>query len=505
MAKRSWTRREFLKFSAAGSTALAYNLAGCSSLDSYFMGERRNLDTEVLILGAGAAGLAAAFELKKRKVPFKIFEASPRVGGRVQSVQIFPEGPVAEMGAEFIESSHFRVFELAKELNLPLREVKAAGGLEPHFFSFDERTYRTQDLIPRLRGLQKVLQRVRADLYRNQQVSLTYSNSLQYERSVYYDSLSLKELLESWRSDVDPLILKLIELQAVQRFGADAQDQSSLHFLSTLDSEGSSLLMSQAQYRMEGGLSRLTQNLAARVGGVIPDQVLVLESPLAEISERKGLFQMTFRGPAGEKTLVSKNVICTLPFSKLREVRGIEELRFSAHKKECISKQTYAAHSKGALTFASPFWRQRRGVMPGNLGNFTGDFETQKIWDAGRGQSGKQGLLGYQRAGSAGLTAGSTAGAELRKDLERFYRDLPPSQEEQIVNWSQRVWARGSMAVFRPGDYMRFRGVAVEPEYGGRFLFAGEHTSLRFAGTLQGALESGTLAAIQISSKDPLS
>jgi monoamine oxidase len=54
------------------------------------------------------------------------------------------------------------------------------------------------------------------------------------------------------------------------------------------------------------------------------------------------------------------------------------------------------------------------------------------------------------------------------------------------------------MAYFKPGQYMKYRGVAGEPEYGGRFLFAGEHTSLRNAGTVQGALETGTFAASSI-------
>ena len=109
MAKKSYSRRHFLQTSAWGSAALA--LSSCSSLDRYFMGDSRNLDSEVIILGGGAAGLAAAYALKKRKIPFRLFEASSRIGGRVQTLRLFPEGePVAELGAEFFENHHKLIF-----------------------------------------------------------------------------------------------------------------------------------------------------------------------------------------------------------------------------------------------------------------------------------------------------------------------------------------------------------------------------------------------------------
>lgn len=498
MAKSSLSRREFLKASALGTSALA--LGSCTSLDRLFMGDVRDLRKEVIILGAGAAGLAAAFELKKRKIPFRVFEASSRVGGRVQSVKMFPgEGPVAELGAEFFESVHTTVFDIAKELSLPVQEIKTPAGREAHLFSFSDKIYRVRDLAPRMKSLQAPLRRVRADLFREQDVVLSYRNSLQFERSVYYDSLSLQDLLNSWSSEVDPLILRLIEAQALSRFGAEASQQSSLHFLSTLDAEGSSLLSGRPLYRMEGGLSQLTNSMAERVAGVIPDQVIKLQYALSAISEKEGVFTLTFKTPRGEETFRTRHVICTVPFSKLREVQGFVDLDISSLKKDAILSQAYATHSKGVLPFATAFWNNKRGNTAANLGNFTGDFITQKMWDSGRGQTGTQGLLTFQRAGVSGEKAGANAPQEALRDLELFYNDVPNlSGEPMMVNWSQRPWSRGSMAYFKPGQYMRYRGAASEPEYGGRFLFAGEHTSLRFAGTLQGALESGVKAASEI-------
>ncbi|HWU43349.1 MAG TPA: FAD-dependent oxidoreductase, partial [Bdellovibrio sp.] len=158
-------------------------------------------------------------------------------------------------------------------------------------------------------------------------------------------------------------------------------------------------------------------------------------------------------------------------------------------------------HSKGILTFTETFWRKKAAKISANLGNFTGDFLTQKFWDSGRGQEVKQGLLTYQRSGKSGESAGASAAQEALKDLSLFYPDLTFNNDLQgpFANWKQKKWAQGSMAYYKKNQFMRYKGVAGEPEYAGHFLFAGEHTSLGFAGTLQGALQSGLTAAAQIS------
>lgn len=499
MAKSSFSRRQFLKASALSSGAMA--LSSCASVDRFFMGDSRNLRKEVIILGGGAAGLAAAFELKRRKVPFRIFEASSRMGGRVQSVRPFSAGgPVAELGAEFFTSTHTDVFRLAKELNLPVKEIKPETGKQTHLFSFAGKTYQPSDLQNRLRSLQAPLRRIRSDLFNAQDVTLSYKNSFQFERSSYYDSLSLQALLDSWKSEVDPVILKLIEVQAVNRYGVDAKDQSSLHFISTLDGEGSSLLAGRPTFRLEGGLSELMQTLSARASGVIPDYAVKMNSELIEISEALGVFELTFKTPQGTEVFYTENIICTIPFSKLKEVKGIFDISISELKKENIRQQEYASHSKGIATFKTPFWRNSFGGTPANLGNFTGDFTSQKIWDSGRSQAGAQGLLTYQRGGSSGLATGAGVLMELQSDLGLFYKSPPLADDAtaQMINWKMRKWSLGSMAYFKPGQYMRFKGVAAEIEYGGKFYFAGEHTSLGHAGTLQGALETGRAAGAGI-------
>jgi monoamine oxidase len=80
-------------------------------------------DKTVTIIGAGLAGLSAAYELHRAGWKITVLEARPRVGGRVYSVRSFAHGQVAEGGGEFIDASHTRMMALANEFNLKLGRV----------------------------------------------------------------------------------------------------------------------------------------------------------------------------------------------------------------------------------------------------------------------------------------------------------------------------------------------------------------------------------------------
>jgi hypothetical protein len=76
---------------------------------------------EVVVIGAGLAGLRAATDLVAAGASVTVVEARDRVGGRVWSHR-FADGQVAERGAEFIDGNHTEVLALAAHLGLALTE-----------------------------------------------------------------------------------------------------------------------------------------------------------------------------------------------------------------------------------------------------------------------------------------------------------------------------------------------------------------------------------------------
>src|SRR5215216_8141176 len=85
-------------------------------------------DKTVTIIGAGLAGLSAAYELHRAGWNVTVLEARTRVGGRAYSIRSFAHGQVAEGGGEFIEERHTRMIALANEFNLKLGRVGSWQG-----------------------------------------------------------------------------------------------------------------------------------------------------------------------------------------------------------------------------------------------------------------------------------------------------------------------------------------------------------------------------------------
>ena len=106
------TRRDFIKGS---SIVLAGSLFKADTFQ--FLAKT----SSVIIIGAGFAGLAAAAQLKKRKIKLTVLEARNRVGGRVYSFNVSDENLVVELGAEWVGKSHERLIELCDEFKLELQ------------------------------------------------------------------------------------------------------------------------------------------------------------------------------------------------------------------------------------------------------------------------------------------------------------------------------------------------------------------------------------------------
>jgi len=73
------------------------------------------MDTPVFVVGGGIAGLTTALELKRRGRAVRVYEGTPHVGGRIDSVS---DRGVIETGMQFYYSSYARTFELLRRFDL---------------------------------------------------------------------------------------------------------------------------------------------------------------------------------------------------------------------------------------------------------------------------------------------------------------------------------------------------------------------------------------------------
>src|SRR5215208_2289980 len=91
----------------------------------------------VTVIGAGLAGLSAAYDLHEAGWKVTVLEARERVGGRVYSLRSFSNGLVAEGGGEFIEETHTRILAYAHQFDLPLGRAGTWQGQDEDWGAFD--------------------------------------------------------------------------------------------------------------------------------------------------------------------------------------------------------------------------------------------------------------------------------------------------------------------------------------------------------------------------------
>lgn len=488
-------RRDFLKKTIGGSAA-TLALAGCGTFDRWVLGDSNRLDQEVMILGGGLAGLSAAYHLKKNKVPYRVFEASNRVGGRIQTVfHVNADNQFAELGAEVFEGSHKLIIQLCKDLSLSIQDITYDPKMDRSIYWLGGRVVNEKDFRKNLKPLAVRLGQFRRDLFAAVGSELTPQTLLTHSNLSLFDNQSLADFLAPLRTTMDVPTLESFENLCVSEWGVDSKYINLLHFLVRLDFEEKSNQATPLKiYRVEGGMSRIVQILGERVQGIVPDANLKLEHQLVAIRARSGGYDCTFKTPKGSDTIWARQVICTLPWSILKDIDGVQGLELGL-KKELIAQATYGTHSKVVSSFKDPAWRKKNKSPYNFQGSLRGQLLGQNYWDSARGQEGQRGLLTSQRGGTAGLSMGASAAQESLQDLRRFFKDAAAEESSNMVNWSQKPFARGSRYNLLPGSYLKFLAAISEELENESFFFAGEHISFHDSGTMNGAIATGTAAA----------
>ena len=118
---RSTTRRGFLRDAAvAGAATTAFGVFAQRSRAATPAGR-------VVVVGAGLAGLSAAYRLKQAGIVAEVHEASDRIGGRCWTLRgAFADGQIVEHGGELIDQGHTAIRQLASELGLKLDNLLSA-------------------------------------------------------------------------------------------------------------------------------------------------------------------------------------------------------------------------------------------------------------------------------------------------------------------------------------------------------------------------------------------
>jgi monoamine oxidase len=180
-----------------------------------------NGTARVAIVGAGLAGLHAAYRLRQAGVWAQLYEASTRVGGRVFTARdLYAKEQVAELGGEFIDSHHIWCRGLAEEFGIPLDDLFANEPPEllRDTFFFQNRHIDEAEIIGAFRP---IAARMAVDVEAAQEDTATFAR---------LDAMSITEWLAGI-PEASALIKAILEVAYVGEYGLEADDQSAFNLL----------------------------------------------------------------------------------------------------------------------------------------------------------------------------------------------------------------------------------------------------------------------------------
>ncbi len=478
MAKSS--RRDFL----AGATgAAAGTLLSNAPANARAAKPSRRVD--VMVVGAGLAGLSAATDLVARGHSVALLEARDRVGGRTLNHPV-GNGEVVEVGGQWVGPGQDRVLARARALGIGTFKTYQKGA---QIFDYLGKQSHFSGLIPPLpqpdaADFGNLLGKV---VSLESKVPLTKPWTAPGASSL--DAQTFDTFILANSSTAGARFLMGLAIKAV--FATDPRDLSALHTLFYFNSGTGALYLTSTasgaqDSRFVGGSQLISIKMAARLG-----RRVVLSAPVRRIMQDGS--GVTVISDAGNWR--AKRVIVAV--APMLAGRIDYEPIMPPLRDGLTQRIPQGSVIKYEAVYPTPFWRSA------GLNGYTNtDRPPIHFTYDNSPPSGRPGvLLGFVVGSDARQLQTLPAAARRRAVLGSFVRlfgSRAGSPRELIEhNWSVEQWTRGCYAGYLPPGVWSDYGSALRAPVG-RIHWAGTETSEVFTGYMDGAVRSGERAAVEV-------
>lgn len=490
-----WTRRDLLRQAALALPALAaFPALALQQPAPAAPGDPRKAarPRRVLVIGAGLAGLAAAYELDAAGHDVTVLEARTRPGGRVHTLRSpFADGLYADAGAISFSASH-HIQRYIAAFQLPVEPFR--GGSVARVFHLRGRRFEAGRDRPtpwpfelpaaeRELGFGPMLRRYFAP---GIAIGDPSQPGFRLDGLERYDRQTVAEFLAEQGASPEAVAL----LSAAVPFGYGWQSGSALHRL--LSDLALFFAVNPSGQVFTGGSGILPDAFAR----ALRDHIHYGAAVVRIVQEADGV-RAVYRQAGAEVSLAADRLILAVPGPALRRIEIGPAL--PPRKQQILDQLAYTPVTRVFLQVRRRFWEES-----GHGGSAFTDLPIQLVTEQPLAQSAVQGprcvLEAHVKGPEAERLAALDPAAQQAFAIEHLEKVHPGIgrwiEGGTTVAWgASDPWAGGAYAEWKPGQLTGWLPDLAAPE--GRLHFAGEHTSL-LGRTMEGALESGNRAAREV-------
>jgi monoamine oxidase len=442
-------------------------------------------EADVVVIGAGLAGLVAARELTAHGASIVVLEARDRVGGRVLNHEL-GEGKIVEVGGQWIGPTQDRLAALARQLGVETFPTHVEGD---NVLEYRGRLRRYAGTIPRINPV--VLVDVERAQRRLNRLARRVPLDAPWEAP---DAQRLDgQTAASWlrRNLATSAGRMLLELGIEAVWAAQPEDLSLLHVLFYIHSAGSLEMLFDTdggaqQDRFVGGSQLIALRLAEELG-----ERVVLGTPARRIEHGADGVTVHAEGAVARGRRALAAIAPTLAG------RIVYDPPLSGYRDQLTQRMPMGTVVKCMAVYDEPFWRSE-----GLSGQGTSDTGPVKYTSDNSPSDGTPGvLLGFLEGRHARELGRAAAGERRAAVIDSFTRLFGPraARPEAFIEklWAEEEFTRGCYGCHMPTGAWTGYGRALRPPIG-PLHWAGAEYATVWNGYMDGAVRSGEAAAREL-------
>jgi monoamine oxidase len=441
---------------------------------------------QVIIIGAGFSGIAAAKKLHEAGISFLVLEARERLGGRVYTKQI-KEDLYLDFGGQWIGPSQDRMYALCEEFGIPYFETYDQGY---NLLDLNQSIKKFKGLIPKMDILSLInLDHVLKKLERLAK-DILIESPWQHPKAMAFDSISLAAFIAS--NCLTGSCKKVVTLALETVFAAELNEVSLLHalfyFKSGRDLNTLINIKNGAQlHRIEGGMQGVVEAMAKPFLDKIMFRQAVQQ--IATEGEKKKVSGEGF-------SFTAEKIIMAIPPTLAAKINFQPML--SPEKRQVMDRIAMGQVGKCFMVYEKPFWRE-----VGFSGQAFADDQSpyQSMFDASPKDANYGIILGFTIGNRAKLffenDKESRKAIMLDKLTSYFGTEAKSPLLYEDFSMTDEAWSRGCYAGLYPtGTWTGFQDAYVKTE--NDIYWAGTEASKVWFGYIEGAVRAGEKAAENI-------